>query len=275
MDYIKQLNAFMEMASGNLTPNAIAIYLRLFHINNKTGWKEWFAESDCWLGRSVGINRSETILKALNLLKQKGFIDFVRGTGTRQPTKYKILLLKISSGDSSGNSSGHSSGTRNIPKLETINNKQVNNTVLSSQKKYDCPFEEIIAIFSELCPSLPQIRKIDDRRKKNINARWSDTFDKDIERVREFFTLVSQSAFLNGDNNNGWTASFDWLMNKTNANKVFEGNYRNRKEGGTFGNTGRKNETGTKPETDEERINSFRAECRRADDNQVYPWEIS
>jgi hypothetical protein len=131
MDYIKQLNAFMEMASGNLTPNAIAIYLRLFHINNKTGWKEWFAESDCWLGRSVGINRSETILKALNLLKQKGFIDFVRGTGTRQPTKYKILVLNNSSGNSSGDSSGHSSGTSNNPKLinnkqETKNNKQVN-----------------------------------------------------------------------------------------------------------------------------------------------------
>lgn len=107
MEFIDQLKAFHKMSSGNLTPNAIAIYFELFMVNNGTGWKEWFEESDFWLGRTVGIKRRETILSALNLLKQKGFIDFERG-GTHKPTRYKIIPLLNSSIDSAIHSAIHS-----------------------------------------------------------------------------------------------------------------------------------------------------------------------
>ena len=100
INFILQLKAFDEMACENLTPNAIAIYYRLFHINNRCGWKEWFTESDFWLGRAVGIKRRETILAAINLLKQKGFIDFERGNKKNQPTRYKIYALNNSAKDS-------------------------------------------------------------------------------------------------------------------------------------------------------------------------------
>jgi len=93
MDFIKQLKAFDEIGSDNLTPNAIAIYYHLFMLNNRCGWKEWFDESDYWIGRAVGIRRRETILAAINLLKQKGFIDFERGSKRNQSTKYKIIEL--------------------------------------------------------------------------------------------------------------------------------------------------------------------------------------
>jgi hypothetical protein len=93
MDFIKQLKAFDEIGSENLTPNAIAIYYHLFMVNNRCGWKEWFDESDFWIGRAVGIRRRETILAAINLLKQKGFIDFQRGSKRNQSTSYKIIEL--------------------------------------------------------------------------------------------------------------------------------------------------------------------------------------
>ena len=96
INFILQLKAFDEMAAENLTPSAIAIYYRLFHINNRCGWKEWFTESDFWLGRAVGIKRHETVLSAINLLKQKGFIDFERGNKRNQPTRYKIIMLNNS-----------------------------------------------------------------------------------------------------------------------------------------------------------------------------------
>jgi len=95
VDFIQQSKAFDEISVGNLTPNAIAIYYHLFHVNNRTGWKEWFTQSDYWIGQAVGIRRSETIFAALNLLKQKGLIDFVRGTKRNQPTKYKIMPLDM------------------------------------------------------------------------------------------------------------------------------------------------------------------------------------
>ena len=135
MDFIQQLKAFDEISFGNLTPNAIAIYLRLFLINNRTGWQEWFTESDYWLGRAVGISRRETIISALNVLKQKGLIEFERGRKGQQ-SKYKIVPLlnsDITSGMNSGSDSGTNSGTTSDmnsdnPKQETINKKpkQVN-----------------------------------------------------------------------------------------------------------------------------------------------------
>ncbi len=137
MEFIEHLKAFDKMKAENLTPNAIAIYFHLFMVNNKTGWKEWFTESDLWIERSCGISRRETVIKALNLLKQKGFIDFERGTRKGKPTKYKILPLLNSAYDSSYDSACDSvkdSGKdsvrgSDIPrhKTKTKDNRQVNN----------------------------------------------------------------------------------------------------------------------------------------------------
>ena len=113
MNFILQLRRFDELSIGNLNPNAIAIYYHLFMTNNRCGWKEWFSESDLWIEQAVGISRRETVLNAINLLKQKGFIDFERGTRKGQPTKYKILPLLDSvkdSGYDSGKDSSYTSG---------------------------------------------------------------------------------------------------------------------------------------------------------------------
>ena len=96
INFIQQIRRFDELSAGNLTPNAIAIYYHLLNVNNKCGWKEWFTESDLWIGRFVGIKRHETILAAINLLKQKGFIEFERGAKRNIPTKYKIIVLNNS-----------------------------------------------------------------------------------------------------------------------------------------------------------------------------------
>ena len=122
MDFIKQLVAFDKKSSGNLTPVAIAIYLKLFMINNERGREEWFEESDFWLGRAVGIKRRETIVSALNVLRQKGFIEFERGSGTNRPTRYHITDLStncsqnnpqelINSSSDSGRYSSSNSGS--------------------------------------------------------------------------------------------------------------------------------------------------------------------
>ena len=133
MEFIDQLKAFDKLSMENLTPNAIAIYYHLFMVNNRCGWKEWFTESDLWMGRAVGISRRETILAAINLLKQKGFIDFKRGTGTNKPTKYKILPLFIS-----GSNSGSNSGNPRH-KTETKDNRQVNTKGAPAPKKKFVP----------------------------------------------------------------------------------------------------------------------------------------
>ena len=93
MDYMKQLNAFGDCSIGMLLPpTATAIYLRLFLMNNKARWCEWFETTDQRLMIETGIKSGHTIISSRNILKQKGFIDFQQG-GKSKPTKYKIVKL--------------------------------------------------------------------------------------------------------------------------------------------------------------------------------------
>ena len=46
-----------------------------------------------------------------------------------------------------------------------------------------------------------------------------------IESVLEAIRNVKGSGFLQGDNNNGWTITFDWFIRPNNFVKVLEGNY--------------------------------------------------
>lgn len=148
MEFIEHLKAFDKLRAENLTPNAAVIYFHLFMVNNRCGWKEWFTESDLWIERSCGISRRETVIKALNQLKQKGFIDYERGTRKGQPTKYKILPLLNSSYDSSKDSAYSSScdsgcdsskdsgRDSDIPRLKTKDNRQVNKARAPEKKSY-------------------------------------------------------------------------------------------------------------------------------------------
>ena len=125
MNFIQQIRRFDELSAGNLTPNAIAIYYHLLNANNRCGWKEWFTESDLWIGRFVGIKRHETILAAINLLKQKGFIEFERGTKRNIPTRYRIIVLnnriENSTKHSTEDSTEHSDNPKHKPKPKNKN----------------------------------------------------------------------------------------------------------------------------------------------------------
>jgi hypothetical protein len=49
--------------------------------------------------------------------------------------------------------------------------------------------------------------------------------------VMDVLERVKESAFLNGDNDRGWTADFDWIFKPTNFVKILEGKYGNNKTG--------------------------------------------
>lgn len=85
---------------------------------------------------------------------------------------------------------------------------------------------------------LQMIRKIppDSQRgnmlRKRIKDYGIDTVLLAVEKVRA-------SDFLNGNNNKGWTITFDWFIKPNNFPKVLEGNYDNR-IGGPQQSTGNK-----------------------------------
>ena len=77
---------------------------------------------------------------------------------------------------------------------------------------------------------IPKIRGITKKRQSMINARVREHGE---EAVFEMIRKASESDFLNGKNNRGWTATFDWLFLPSNFQKVLEDNYRNNETNST------------------------------------------
>ena len=48
-----------------------------------------------------------------------------------------------------------------------------------------------------------------------------------MESVLQAIDEISTSDFLKGQNNKGWTITFDWFIKPNNFIKVLEGNYKN------------------------------------------------
>ena len=52
--------------------------------------------------------------------------------------------------------------------------------------------------------------------------------DYGVDTILEAIRKVGHSSFLNGQNNKGWTITFDWFIRPNNFPKVLDGNYDNR-----------------------------------------------
>ena len=96
-------------------------------------------------------------------------------------------------------------------------------------------YDVIMNDYHATCPDLPSIRAMSDARKKKIK-----TLVNELERMKVFpgltpyellhkiFEAAQLSDFLSGRNGKWNGCSFDWLINKTNALKILEGNYTNK-----------------------------------------------
>lgn len=93
------------------------------------------------------------------------------------------------------------------------------------EKAEDLEVEQIVNEFNRVCTELPKVQKISPQRRKKVKARLK-VFD--VEEIYKAFQIAKESKFLNGHNDNGWKASFDWFFeNDNNITKVLEGNYNN------------------------------------------------
>ena len=116
----------------------------------------------------------------------------------------------------------------------------------------------IMTDFHDTCIDFPTIRAMSEARKKKIRTLLNE-FEKlkiwpDVtiyERLHRLFAMAQDSDFLSGRNQKWNGCSFDWIINKTNALKIVEGNYINKgggnhdRDGGTgAGNAGRNSVSG-------------------------------
>lgn len=107
------------------------------------------------------------------------------------------------------------------------------------------PYQEISDLYNRYCPDMPRVIKMSDRRKEHLRARWKEVYKlvldqnenipEDLkEQILSVFELIFQKAgssrFMNGKNDRGWKADFEWMIkNNNNFTKVLEGKYDNDK----------------------------------------------
>lgn len=134
-------------------------------------------------------------------------------------------------------SSQHVQNTNNAHAGATVQNSTVPNSTVPNQTEPDTtppndeplnssppvPYEKIRELFNVTCPSLARVMGINGKRKIAVAARWGEHSDLDF--FKEYFERVEASDFLKGKNDRNWKATFDWLMNAANMDKVREGKY--------------------------------------------------
>ena len=85
------------------------------------------------------------------------------------------------------------------------------------------PYEKIRELFNSTCLSYSKVVGITGKRQTTVAARWKE--HPDLDWWAEYFKRIEASNFLKGNNDRKWKATFDWLINSSNMNKVLEGNY--------------------------------------------------
>lgn len=108
-----------------------------------------------------------------------------------------------------------------------ILNKELTNKESVEKEPEDSTAQakEVIEEYNSICGwKLPKAIHVTEKRKRAIKARLKKYSREEIIKV---FSLANESNFLCGDNDRGWKADIDWLLNENNMIKVLEGRYTN------------------------------------------------
>ena len=133
--------------------------------------------------------------------------------------------------------------------LQSSKRKSAEADPIAAQKeeKTDVPdFGKLASFFNDELQRngsiIPTIRSIDGQRRSGTMARIRE---HGKPAFAEAVKKAAASDFLNGKNDRGWVADFDWIIKPNNFIKVLEGNYDNRQQNNQrYGNTGKHNQRG-------------------------------
>lgn len=220
MNYIELINRFWEIDEAwQFSCCETRLYFYLLKTANRLGWEDNWTHSDDKTSANVGVSR-DTLKSARNRLVQAKLISFkAGGKGYGNKTRYEILVPK------------------SIPK--SIPNpvpKSIPIPIIDkpNQTKLNITPNGVVELWNFMCVGLSKVERLTDSRKKKVNTRLAEMGESPPEQeqtLRQVFSKVQASSFLNGDNRNQWKATFDWVFeNDKNWVKVMEGNYDNEKQ---------------------------------------------
>jgi len=92
------------------------------------------------------------------------------------------------------------------------------------KKREGVPYQKIMYKYNSICKSLKKVELLTENRKTAIRLRYKKY---GIDKLIEIFNLAEKSDFLKGNNDRGWVANFDFVINENKIAKILEGNYDN------------------------------------------------
>lgn len=177
-------------------------------------------------GERWGVSKT-VVNNFFNLLKNDGMILLINETVTTRLIVCNYDSYQIEENDTELPKKRNRTATepqqnRNSATIEEIkkDKKEKNNISIDPQL--------VLNMYHSFCPLLPKVVKLNKSRVQKIGARYTE-MNNDSVILENLFRKVGESKFLNGENNNGWKASFDWIFeNDKNWLKIIEGNYDNK-----------------------------------------------
>lgn len=174
----------------------------------------------------------DTVIVAMELYKKIGLVRILENGEIYLPELEKMvgsetnkaeLMRKKRARDKQNKLNGNIV-TEALPNSYTEKDKEKDKEKYK-EKKIDKDYKKTIDIYNKTCVSLPKVRRLTPKRESELEKTFCQLSIKDLKDV---FIKTEESSFLTGNNKNGWTASFDWLIKYENAVKVLEDNYKDK-----------------------------------------------
>lgn len=229
----------------NSTPEQKTILITLLLMANHKQ-KQWE-----WKGKKYTVKEGEfiTSLEKITLMCGKGIttqnvrtslkrfekLQFLTNESTKQNRLIKIEnwgLYQDKENQPNKATNKDLTKTQQRPNKDLTTNNNDNNdnndNNIFNNLSNDKLFVPLIQKWNELPDAITKIStlKKDTQRYKMLTQRVSEY---GIDKVLEAIEKIKQSSFLQGNNNKGWTITFEWFVRPNNFVKVLEGNYTNKK----------------------------------------------
>lgn len=178
------------------------------------------------LSEQLGISK-QSIRTAIKHLKSTGEIT------VKSTNKFSIISIANwekfqvleKTANTQNNTQGNTQLTFNQHSTNTIKEyKEIKNIRREEEEGPSVNPEQVQDLFNKTCiffkpcmtigkTSLPKIRE--------LGQNYS------LDEIQEVFERANKSKFLQGSNDRGWSATFDWIITPDNFEKIRAGNYDN------------------------------------------------
>lgn len=211
----------------------------------------WLLDNACWKdtqhdikGKTITVKRGQVCASERHISEECGVgYQVVRTLFKRLQDEHMINaevthgknVITLCNYEKYQNVENNDNALTNAPVTQEQRTKEQDNkssSLRSEDKTSSAMLDEAVETFNAIAEKSgwPSVRALTDRRKSALKARIADLGG--IEGWRELLTKAAASDFLCGRvvrSGEPFKLKFDWITNPTNAAKVAEGNYDNRK----------------------------------------------